>query len=108
MAILAYEIPIDFIPNTDFINTPPDNEYLAWRLSTNPLQGTSLWVINPVVDTPTVTIEDLLDGVDYKEITINDDTNTYGYVRQLLPNESIETVEEEITNQTNLTVAELA
>jgi hypothetical protein len=96
MSMIGYEVPIDWIPDEDYINVPPDYEYLAWRLGTNDKAQTALWVITPVAETPTVPLVDLL-PVGYVEVLIDSDTSKYGYTRDMYPKSSISEVEEIIT-----------
>lgn len=107
MSMTAYEVPIDWVPDEDYINVPPDYEYLAWRLGTNDKTGTALWVITPVVDPPTVALVDLL-PVGYVEVTVDDDTVKYGYVRDMYPSKSIKEVEAIIDDSKTYVEDELA
>lgn len=93
MAITSYEVPIDWIPDDNYINPKFDfPEYLAWRLSQDLKRGVAIWSIRQVVESPTYTIDQLLPIV-YTVIEVSEDLQKYGYARQLAPKQSISTVE---------------
>jgi hypothetical protein len=105
--ITGYITPIDWIPNPNFVNEPPDYEYLAYRLSGDVKTGRAVWAIEPVVDSPTVTIENLLLGVDYEVIDISGDLNRYGFERNLYPHSTINEVEDIIAADKEFVTNEL-
>jgi hypothetical protein len=105
--MIAYEVPIDWVPDEDYVNLPPDYEYLAWKLGTNVNAGTALWTIQQVVESPTVTVIDLL-PVGYKEVIVNDDLQKFGHTREVYPKDSISDVESIIDGQKKYVESELA
>ena len=107
MSLIAYEVPIDWIPDPDYVNDPPDYEYLAWRLGTNAKAQTALWTIQQVASVPTVSIIDLL-PVGYVEVIVDDDTKKYGHVREVYPTLSISDVETIIDTHKSYVESELA
>jgi hypothetical protein len=107
MALTAYEVSTEWIPDSLYINSPPYYEFLAWKLSTNFKTQTSLWVIQQVATATSFVLADLL-PTSYKLITVNDELEKFGYTRHLYPKLSIFDVEAYINNQVTLTQAELA
>lgn len=96
---IAYKVPIDWSPDPDFVNDPPSPEYLGWRIGDNVIEGTSLWVINQVVETPTVSLGAILPP-DASRVVVTDDLTKYGFRRQLLIKSSINEVEAFLAEQT--------
>lgn len=91
--ITGYITPIEWVPNPNFVNEPPDYEYLAYRLSADIKTGRALWTFEAVVASPTLTIEDLLLNVKYETIEISEDLTKYGFTRHLYPRNTINEVE---------------
>lgn len=105
--ITGYITPIDWIPNPNFVNEPPDYEYLAYRLSADVKTGRAVWAIEPVVASPTVTIDNLLLNVKYETIEISEDLTKYGFTRNLYPQNTINEVEDIIAADKDYVTNEL-
>lgn len=105
MALTTYKVPLDWEFDPEYVNVPPDYEYLAWRLGVNYSDNTALWAIEAAVETPTVTIESLLPP-DYVVVDLNTDTPTEGYTRDADPTEDIEDVETKFNNWKNIHLLE--
>jgi hypothetical protein len=87
----GYIVEYGFVPDEDYVNTNPTPEYLGYFMGVDDALTRVMWVIEPVVLTPTVTIEDLLPA-EYEEVTIDTDINSFGLVRKFLPSMNIEDV----------------
>lgn len=94
----VYIVEYGWFPDSVLVNTPVDAEYAAYWLATDEKKLRAMWVVEPVVDTPTVPIEDILPD-DYETLTLEADVTKYGFIRQYLPFENIETVVQEVTTQ---------
>lgn len=80
MALTAYEIPLGWVPDSTYINSPQGIQYLAWQIGVDTTNQRGFWLIEPVVDTPSVDLVDLL-PVDYTFTDLLEDTPNYGYDR---------------------------
>lgn len=97
-----YILPLDYAPNPDYVNVPPNYEYLAWRLSVNPQNGTSVWMIQQVAETPTVPIESLLPEGDVTSLPIggSNTLQSYGYSPSAYPSTPLTTTLDTLEDQT--------
>jgi len=80
----GYIVEYGFIPDDDYVNTVPTPEYFGYYLGANDSKTLSMWVIEPRVAVPTVTVEDLLPD-DYEEVTIDSELSSFGIVREFQP-----------------------
>lgn len=85
MALLYYELPIDWVPDPMYINEPPDYQYLAWKMGENKTTNKSLWAISEAVASPSVSIEVALGlaPTSFTSTPIVDDSPTLGFERDL-------------------------
>lgn len=92
MAIAVYEVDIGWIPDTTYVNSYDDPEYLAFKLGFNEKLGKEIWAVYQVDSGATQLITDILPA-SYTALSVSEETNKYGYTRSFLPNQSIAKVE---------------
>jgi len=79
----GYIVEYGFQLDPDYVNTVEDPEYLGYFMGHNDAKTLGMWVIEPVVLVPSVTIPDLLPD-DYEEVTIDTELTSYGIMRTFL------------------------
>jgi hypothetical protein len=99
MASTIYEVDIEWIPDDTYINSVVGPEYIAWRIGTDPVRNKGLWLIAPVVETPTQDLVADLLPAEYTEYTLEADAPNYGHIRRILPQKSIAVLEQEFLDQ---------
>jgi hypothetical protein len=96
MALVGYQLPKSWVPDSEYINNPVGMEYLAWKLGEN--QEYDLWVFSATVDEPTLPIEELIPEIGEPLLLVKE-TNHYGYQRTILPALNMEQLEQAFNEQ---------
>lgn len=94
MALLTvYTTPIDWSPDTDYINSAQGIHYLAWQIGVSENLGTASWLIYPVIDSPEP-LENLLPNEeDYISREFIKDVGSQGERRVSLPDKSVDALQ---------------
>lgn len=98
MSYTLYETSLTWAPDSTYINSRQGIKYLAWRIGIDDKRSKSLWLIEPVVESPSPALSTLL-PVGYITFIFTSDTTTYGHNRSILTKDSIASLEEEFTAQ---------
>lgn len=94
MAMNYYELPIDWEPDTTYMNNAENLTYLAWRVAKDPGRGLSIWTFGSVEAVPPVELDTLLPAPeDYTTYAVIDDVPSLGYTRDMSPRTEIVDVE---------------
>lgn len=105
MSLVAYEIPLDWVPDPVYINAPFGVHYLAWQIGVNSNLKTGLWLIAPVISSPEP-LEDLLPA-SYSTQSLDADTATYGQKRTVQSKDTIDVVQTDFLAQVDIIAAEV-
>jgi hypothetical protein len=100
MALTTYEIPLDWVPNDDYINSNQGIHYLAWQIGVDQKRQLGIWLIE-AVRSPATDLEGLLPE-DYDVGELLDDTARYGYARSVSSADNISQVQDSFLDEVEI------